>query len=385
MTHLDRVNPLRICLFGLFFSLVLMLVAGPLSTDPHKREWLALGQLHGVRSAQTVHEEYCQTDQDEQMEDKNDHNIPDRPPFVQSDYLPTPMNINIFEQMCRISEGRKPSVNPCTNHDFPLLINAPGLCLPNQPVDLLLLISSNVTNYERRDTIRRFWANAACWLGAKVKHLFLLDTLPPTASTDQSAVEEGDIYSDIVQQKFVVTHENSTSYKLLLGFRWTLAYCPQAKWLMFVNDDQFVNPFNTVSFLLSVSEAMRQRVVVGSVWYEPFARNVDSFLYFNGNRSAPDKRYPTFVATSGMLVSSVLAARIYLTMRFTQLDTHPDLFFAHVLRKLFILPAHFSDIYAHNRIPQDAQTYERAILFPSGGKANQSEAWELLKCGKYCQ
>ncbi|KAF7259229.1 hypothetical protein EG68_03651 [Paragonimus skrjabini miyazakii] len=349
------------------------------------KEWLYLGNLSGVGSVKHAVPEQCYFDELENENRPAAH--AGRRPFVQSDYLPIPMFINVFQEICRISKGQEPTVTPCTNHDFPLVHSAQGKCLPGQPIDLLILISSDDANYEQRDAIRRYWANSACWLGAKVRHVFLLGSSSDAVVSDPGIAEEQEIYNDIVQQHIATYDENTmASYKLLLGFRWSLAFCAQAKWLLFVTDGQFVNPFNTISFLLSVSEAMRQRLVVGSVWYEPFVNDVKPLWYPTDTQKAEDnERFPTFVATSAVFVSSVLSPSIYFTMRFTQLANHPDLFMAYALRKLFILPAHFDDIYAHTRQPLNAEAYERAIVFPCGGKANQSETWELLKCGKYCQ
>ncbi|CAH8435726.1 unnamed protein product [Dicrocoelium dendriticum] len=241
-----------------------------------------------------------------------------------------------------------------------------------------------MVNFEQREVVRRLWGSSECWLGAQVRHAFLLDIQAGAMLPDPGVMEEQEIYNDIIQQQYPVSSENVTSYRLLLGIQWSLAFCPQAKWLLFVNEDHFVNPYNTISFLLSISEAMRQRLVVGSVWYEPTEKVVEKVLFKATTKHEPKERYPTFVATSAMFVSPVLAPSIYLTMRYTELATHPDLFFAKVLLRLFLLPAHFDDIYAHDRKPIAEKLKERAIVFPCGGRHNQTKMWARLKCDKYC-
>lgn len=355
------------------------------AVDQRLKEWYALNTLTGVASAKRLQQDYCPTDLTKGKFRGHESSYLTSPKDVspQSDFLPDQLNISIYEQLCRISLGLAPIVKPFNNYEFPFIHNVRDLCEAGQPIDLLILISSEVANFEQREVIRRLWGNGECWLGARVRRVFLLDAQSEVVLPDPGVMEEQDIYNDIIQQQYPINLQSATSYKLLLGIQWSLTFCPQAKWLLFVNEDHFVNPFNAVSFLLSISEAMRQRLVVGSVWYEPTAKVAETVL-FRTTAKEPKKRYPTFVATSAMFVSSVLAPSIYLTMRYTEMTTHPDLLFAKVIFRLFLLPAHFDDIYSHDRRPLTGKQKERAIVFPCGGRENQTEMWELLNCEKYC-
>ncbi|KAF8570804.1 hypothetical protein P879_03739 [Paragonimus westermani] len=119
---------------------------------------------------------------------------------------------------------------------------------------------------------------------------------------------------------------------------------------------------------------MPQGLIVGSVWYQPLVSEVKPLRYSTDTRIAEDyERLPTFVATPAVFTSPVSSPSIYFTMPLTQLANHPDLFLAYTLRKVFILPVHSHDIYANSRQPLNAEAYELAVVFPCGGRANQSQ------------
>lgn len=63
-----------------------------------------------------------------------------------------------------------------------------------------------------------------------------------TARIQQEAI----MYGDIVQGDFVDSYHNLT-HKGVMGYRWITENCPQAKFIVKIDDDVFLNPFKLVN------------------------------------------------------------------------------------------------------------------------------------------
>ncbi|THD25787.1 Hexosyltransferase [Fasciola hepatica] len=336
------------------------------SIDRKLTEWNALGSLSEVRSLAYLQNEYCLEDPQSPSSNITKTNSPTREPFYESEYLATPLHVNIYEQICLISSGQEPSATPVPMNEYNLVHSGAQICPTTiGSVDLLILVSSAVRNVPQRKLLRTAWSNDSQWLGACVRYAFLMDSLPLEFDEAASGLTlELSTYRDIVQIDLDGEPINET-VRLIHGFRWSLAFCPQARWLLFVRDDNTVIPYNLIRFLFSISEAMRQRLIAGAVWDDPIKSAVNSFLYPGRNVMAPSKtdRYLTFVATSPMLVSTVLSPAIYLAMRFTEFIDQPELFFAAVMHKLFIIPAQVEQFYAFDRKPATDHERNLAIAY----------------------
>lgn len=78
--------------------------------------------------------------------------------------------------------------------------------------------------------------------------MFLLGTTTDPIVT-KSIQEEAFLYRDIVQGQFLDSYHNLT-HKGVLGYRWISEHCPQAKIIIKIDDDVFVNPFQLVKEIL---------------------------------------------------------------------------------------------------------------------------------------
>ncbi|CAL8085257.1 unnamed protein product [Calicophoron daubneyi] len=307
---------------------------------------------------------------------------------LMSEYL-DPAQTNLWEQMCLIDSGKQPARQPITNYDVKLVLNAAESCLAGTDIDILLLVRSEAQSFAQRQTVRELWGDPKCWLGAKVSRVFLMDPislLNLTTKMQENLALEYSKYHDIVEEGLSNCEINSM---LLLGLQWYLAYCPQAKWIISTHDQYFINPGNMVAFLQSVSEAMRQRVVIGSARYRPTCISSESPLcsnlsYHRIQQSDPGGD-PTIIDTSIVLVSSPMAPAIYTAMRYTEYNTHPDQFLASALNGLLVTPAHSSYIYTEGFPPTREDELNSAIAFPlKEGRNEAFEMWNTLACPEFC-
>lgn len=197
--------------------------------------------------------------------------------------------------------------------DFTRLINLDNftflltntICEENAPFDLLILVSSGPKNIDRRNTIRETWGQAR--QGMKI--LFMLGFVPNQEQQD-AFDDEDRKYHDLVQGNFIDDYKN-LSYKFTMGFKYTVYFCPSAKYILKTDDDLFVNmpflmeyikllhpPEGKKNFLqcsiMDGSPAIREP----SKWHVPF-------------NEYPHKAYPIYCSGFAVLFSYDVVFRLY--------------------------------------------------------------------------
>lgn len=120
-----------------------------------------------------------------------------------------------------------------------ILLNSP-VCA-NSSIDLLVYVQSDFKNFARRQIFRETWAGRNVFTDIKVRIVFILGR---TTNREEQlkVVNEMVLNGDIVQGDFVESFKNLT-YKAILSVRWINDYCSQARYVLKVDDDVFVNIF----------------------------------------------------------------------------------------------------------------------------------------------
>ena len=138
-------------------------------------------------------------------------------------------------------ENREGSiVNPI---DFPYVLNPGYKTCAEQNVFLLAFVVTALEHYDFRRTIRNTWAVTSDFR-LPVRCVFIVGrSSGRNADRIQKIIEqESRNFGDIVQADFLDTYNNLT-YKSLVGLRWATTYCPEAKYVLKIDDDTFVNMF----------------------------------------------------------------------------------------------------------------------------------------------
>lgn len=97
---------------------------------------------------------------------------------------------------------------------------------------IMALVHTAPGHYAKRQAIRDTWAKM-------IPTLFFMG-LPESNITQNNVVLENQLYSDIVQGDFIDCYRNLT-YKHVMVLKWTLYYCPCARYLLKTDDDTLVN------------------------------------------------------------------------------------------------------------------------------------------------
>lgn len=123
----------------------------------------------------------------------------------------------------------KVNPQPCQGYDAGLL--------------LVVIISSNPNNYEKRSVIRETWGRAT----DTTKVVFLLGD-PENVTISKRIDNESIEYGDIVQGNFKDAYRNMT-YKHVMGLKWVAHHCSMAKYVLKTDDDVVVHSHALRQFL----------------------------------------------------------------------------------------------------------------------------------------
>ncbi|CAL8112717.1 unnamed protein product [Orchesella dallaii] len=123
------------------------------------------------------------------------------------------------------------------------------------PVGLLIVVKSATRNYKKRRAIRKTWGDEDYLkqnvmkqdLPTKVVFICGVPDGDDTHTLNELFKEE-DHYGDVILAKFQDTYGNNT-FKTMLAMRWATEIVKHYKYLMIVDDDMYVNPSNTISFI----------------------------------------------------------------------------------------------------------------------------------------
>ncbi|KAL4231231.1 Beta-1 [Mactra antiquata] len=153
---------------------------------------------------------------------------------------------------------RTERVNP---FDYEFLVKGENICEPHDPPYLVLLCLTRFYDIENREAIRKTWGSVATtrsWplVNSKiptVKIVFLFGG-PVDTKVKQSILEdESARYGDIVMADFVDSYVNLT-YKVMMGLKWVNTYCPQAKYIVKVDQDMFLHVINLIRYLEGIDD-----------------------------------------------------------------------------------------------------------------------------------
>lgn len=132
-------------------------------------------------------------------------------------------------------------VYPIPSYNSHYLINSKKICSKQKTLSFVVLVHTSTENFMRRSSIRETWANSMLFNNHSMKIVFLLGK--PSRDSTQTLIEhEQKMYKDLVQGDFIDSYHNLT-HKGVLGLRWVSEYCSQAKFIVKVDDDVFVNVF----------------------------------------------------------------------------------------------------------------------------------------------
>ncbi|KAH6941365.1 hypothetical protein HPB50_017104 [Hyalomma asiaticum] len=187
-----------------------------------------------------------------------------------------------------------------------LISKGTDICSPlrgyNNTLTLVAVLSATA-RYEHRSAVRGTWGGVLSSMpGFRV--LFMLGR--PSNDTDQNRIVEEDAeHDDIVQGNFFDTYQNLT-LKSVMMLRWVHRFCPNAKFVLKIDDDVLLNVWDFAVTLCHLSYTAPRLTIWGKLrsssrpsrkkkgryakWYVP------KWMY-------PNETYPDYVNGPAYLIS----------------------------------------------------------------------------------
>ncbi|XP_069042909.1 UDP-GlcNAc:betaGal beta-1,3-N-acetylglucosaminyltransferase 7-like isoform X1 [Lepisosteus oculatus] len=219
---------------------------------------------------------------------------------------------------------------------FPMIFNHPEKC--REDIYLLMVVKSVITQYKRREAIRRTWGQEKEIRGKKIRLVFLLgtDSKGEEQAHHQKLLEYEDrVFGDILQWDFEDSFYNLTIKEV--GFlKWFSIYCQSVPYIFKGDDDVFVNTVNVVEFLESNKNTTD--LITGDVLTTSAPNRDRNSKYFIPEVMFSETFYPPYVGGGGFLMGGPLAMRMYGASNELEIFPIDDAFIGLCLRVLQVSP-----------------------------------------------
>ncbi|GAB6021522.1 Beta-1,3-galactosyltransferase 1 [Chamberlinius hualienensis] len=231
-------------------------------------------------------------------------------PISTIDHLELALNVGSSSEWTAATSVINGTSNSTSNSTLmlppsPYLIDKPNLCQPNQTISLLIMVITSPNNTEPRMAIRQTWGTIR--LKEDVKLAFVLGAVSDNESQSRIANEDS-IYGDLIQGRFLDAYYNLTR-KSVLVLKWAHTKCPNAKYVLKIDDDCFLHSANLQKFLSGRKETT---AIFGRLWskVKPIRDKKDKWAVpkeaFSGDEFPPYTGGPSYVITTGKALESLL-------------------------------------------------------------------------------
>ncbi|KAE8582423.1 hypothetical protein XENTR_v10020118 [Xenopus tropicalis] len=263
------------------------------------------------------------------------------------------------------------------------VIREEGLC-SGRDVFLLMVVSSSPENKTRRDTIRRTWGNMTNYKDLVVVRMFALGR-PTSEETQAELLVESQVHKDMVEASFLDTYENRT-LKVITSMEWIVTFCPNARFILKVDQEAFVNVESLVDYLsyLLTLERRSEDVYIGRVIHQGVPDREPKSLHFVPTSSYPDAFYPDYCSGTALVISQDVARKVYLVSKDETTLLPPDVFLGMCARKAGVVPVHSSRFSGPKHITYNRCCYRFIFSSSSVGEEELSFLWRDMSNGKEC-
>lgn len=200
-------------------------------------------------------------------------------------------------------------------HNFDYVINQPP-CESN--VQTLIMIHSAPSNFKKRSDIRETWGGESVITeNSSLRLLFLLGAVEDV-DLQSSLVKENGLYGDLLQGNFQDAYFNLT-YKHVMALKWFNNHCQEAKVLLKVDDDIYLNtPLLLQQVQLQLPHAaltkllqQKEELLLCAINYKDRVLRSFSSKWRVSFREYSDRYYPPFCPGFAVVYSSDVVRRLY--------------------------------------------------------------------------
>uniref|UniRef100_A0A0X3NYZ4 Hexosyltransferase n=1 Tax=Schistocephalus solidus TaxID=70667 RepID=A0A0X3NYZ4_SCHSO len=226
--------------------------------------------------------------------------------------------------------------------NFPYLHTPSDICFHasdygRETLPAVVLIKSTVSHQEHRAVIRATWMREMKELNIPV--VFLLGAYGHGNNSDID--KEQETYGEIVQQDFIDHYDNNT-YKAIMGLKWASAYCPQANFVVSLDDDFYANP-RLLNQLLDHRTALlinQPYQLVGHVYENASPYRTWFSKWYVSLADYPWTHWPPYPAAGAYVTSMQLIRLMALEADHVAYLRFDDVFVGFLALKLNVQPEH---------------------------------------------
>ncbi|CAF2519917.1 unnamed protein product [Rotaria sp. Silwood2] len=195
---------------------------------------------------------------------------------------------------------------------------------------LLILIKSNLENFQKRQAIRMTWAIKHQLTNKNIQVAFVLGTDARKTSVE----DESNKYGDIIQIDRIDYYYYST-YKMIMMLHWISDYCTSKsrrsphidlrKYVFFVNDDYYVDIDQLLIYIYNIDEDKemttyeRRTFITGELIEKSRPRRFINDRWYVSLIDYPYDIYPPYISTECFLMTRYNARLYYISSKYTRL------------------------------------------------------------------
>ncbi|VVC39485.1 Hypothetical protein CINCED_3A025601 [Cinara cedri] len=177
------------------------------------------------------------------------------------------------------------------------------VCGDNNTHLVVALVHTAPSHYAKRQAIRDTWAKM-------IPTLFFMG-LTNSSVTQNNIKLENQLYSDIVQGDFIDCYRNLT-YKHVMVLKWTLYYCPCARYLLKIDDDTFVNaPYLLELLNYRLSPLGARDLLMCQLNFSTMVKRTYRSKWRVSYAEYPDRWYPVYCLGWAIIYSPDVIYKLY--------------------------------------------------------------------------
>ncbi|XP_037033177.1 beta-1,3-galactosyltransferase 1-like [Bradysia coprophila] len=226
---------------------------------------------------------------------------------------------------------------------------------------IVIIVHTARSHFMERHAIRETWGSIKLYKGWKFHLVFLLGTDPTgNDELDLSLRDEYRQYGDMVMGNFVDSYKNLT-YKHLMGYKWVMSFCSDAKLVLKTDDDMFVDIFQLVEVMLVELVYSNNAYACLNMKGNKPIRSVDNVWYVSEDLYSGEE-YPEFCSGTAYLMKTQVAAKIFSVSNQTKFFWIDDVYVTGILREHYSIQMNYSD-------------HKRLDILWMNGRYNLSMSW----------
>lgn len=278
-------------------------------------------------------------------------------------------------------KARKLNMEPLRSNLSKYYILSQSEVCKGKSIFLLSLIFSSPGSETRRDLIRKTWGNVTSVQGHSILTLFALG-MPFLVTTQQEIDKESHKNNDIIEGIFLDSAENQT-LKIIAMTQWAVTFCPNALFILKVDEEMFVNLPSLVDYLLTLKEHLED-IYAGRVIHQEMPNRDPNSQEFVPLSEYPEKYYPDYCSGEAFIMSQDVARMMYVVFKEAPIIVPADVFVGICAKSIGLIPIHSSRFSGKRHIRYNRCCYKFIFTSSETTDAEMPLVWKEINDRKEC-